>query len=100
MIIHWSAPQFTSRTGGSRWTSGDRDELTYRIKFMQTKEQKKEQDSMIFGIRPVMESINAGKEIDKLLVQAGLKGELVSQLMTLLKQKNIAFQYVPAEKLN
>ena len=55
---------------------------------------------MIFGIRPVMESINAGKEIDKLLVQSGLKGELVSQLMSLLKQRNIAFQYVPVEKLN
>ncbi|MFL5765406.1 MAG: 23S rRNA (guanosine(2251)-2'-O)-methyltransferase RlmB [Bacteroidia bacterium] len=67
---------------------------------MQTKQQKNEQQSMIFGIRPVIESINAGKEIDKLLVQSGLKGELVSQLMSLLKQKNIAFQYVPAEKLN
>ena len=56
---------------------------------MQTKQQKKEEDSLIFGLRPVIESINAGKEIDKLLVQSGLKGELVSQMMGLLKQNNI-----------
>jgi 23S rRNA (guanosine2251-2'-O)-methyltransferase len=67
---------------------------------MQTKQQKKEEDSLIFGLRPVIESINAGKEIDKLLVQSGLKGELVSQLMGLLKQNNIPYQYVPVEKLN
>lgn len=67
---------------------------------MQTKQQKKEEESLIFGLRPVIESINAGKEIDKLLIQSGLKGELHSQLMSLLKQHNIAFQYVPLEKLN
>ena len=67
---------------------------------MQTKEQRKEEESLIFGIRPIIETINAGKEIDKLLVQSGLKSELVSQLMSLLKQKNIPFQYVPVEKLN
>ena len=54
---------------------------------MQTKEQRKEEESLIFGIRPIIETINAGKEIDKLLVQSGLKSELVSQLMSLLKQK-------------
>ncbi len=69
---------------------------------MQTKEQQKEgeKDNMIFGMRPVMEALRAGKEIDKLLIQSGLKGELVSQLMGLLKQHNVAFQYVPVEKLN
>ena len=69
---------------------------------MQTKTQKKESESgnLIFGLRPIIEAIRAGKEIDKLLVQNGLKGELVSQLMGLLKQHNIDFQYVPVEKLN
>ena len=67
---------------------------------MQTKEQRKEEESLIFGIRPIIETINAGKEIDKLMVQSGLKSELVSQLMGLLKQKNIPFQYVPVEKLD
>ncbi|MES2590413.1 MAG: 23S rRNA (guanosine(2251)-2'-O)-methyltransferase RlmB [Bacteroidota bacterium] len=67
---------------------------------MQTKQQKKEEDSLIFGLRPVIEAVRAGKEIDKLFVQSGLKSELSSELMSVLKQFNVAFQYVPVEKLN
>jgi 23S rRNA (guanosine2251-2'-O)-methyltransferase len=69
---------------------------------MQTKTQKRESehDNLIFGLRPIIEAIRSGKEIDKLLVQNGLKGELVSQLMGLLKQHNVVYQYVPVEKLN
>ena len=67
---------------------------------MQTKEQKKENDSLIFGLRPVIEAIKAGKEIDRLFVQSGLKNELFSELMGLLKKHNIVFQYTPLEKLN
>ena len=69
---------------------------------MQTKEQRNESenDNLIFGLRPIIEALRSGKEIDKLLIQTGLKGELVSQLMGLLKQHNVVFQYVPVEKLN
>ena len=56
---------------------------------MQTKQQKKEEESLIFGMRPIIEAIRAGKEIDKLFVQSGLKSELVSELMGLLKHHNI-----------
>jgi 23S rRNA (guanosine2251-2'-O)-methyltransferase len=67
---------------------------------MQTKEQKKQEENLIFGIRPIIEAINAGKEIDRLLIQNGLSNELFGQLMGLLKKNNIAYQYVPIEKLN
>ena len=67
---------------------------------MQTKQQKREEESLIFGIRPVIEAINAGKQIDKLFIQSGLQGSLINELMGLLKQKKIVFQYVPVEKLN
>jgi len=67
---------------------------------MQTKEQKKENDSMIFGLRPMIEALKAGKEIDRLFVQAGLKNELSGELMSLLKKQNVPFQYVPVEKLD
>lgn len=69
---------------------------------MQTKEQKREQenDNMIFGLRPVIEALKSGKEIDRLFVQSGLKNELFGELMALLKKHNVAFQYVPVEKLN
>ena len=67
---------------------------------MQTKQQKKEEESLIFGLRPIIEAVRAGKEIDKLFVQSGLKSELFSEMMGLLKHNNVAFQYVPVEKLN
>ena len=57
-------------------------------------------DHLIFGIRPVIEAIKAGKEIDRLLIQKGLQGELVKELKSLVEKNEINFQYVPAEKLN
>lgn len=67
---------------------------------MQTKQQKQEEESLLFGLRAVMEAVNAGKQLDKLYVQSGLQGTIYNELMSLLKSKNIHFQYVPAEKLN
>jgi 23S rRNA (guanosine2251-2'-O)-methyltransferase len=67
---------------------------------MQTKEQKLENESIIFGIRPIIEAIEAGKTIDRLMIQNGLRNELFGQLMGLLKKSNVAYKYVPAEKLN
>ena len=67
---------------------------------MQTKEQKKEEENLIFGLRPVIEAVRAGKEIEKLYIQSGLKSELFSEMMGLLKQHDVVFQYVPVDKLN
>ena len=47
-------------------------------------EQKTE--DFIFGLRPVMEAIEAGKTIDKIFVQGGLQGEIYSELKKLLKK--------------
>lgn len=67
---------------------------------MQTKTQKQENENMIFGLRPIIEALKSGKEIDKLLVQNGLKNELFGEMMSLLKKHNVVYQYVPVEKLN
>ncbi len=67
---------------------------------MQTKQQKREEECLIFGIRPVIEAVKAGKEIDRLYIQSGLKSDLFNELMAVLKQHHVAFQYVPVEKLN
>lgn len=56
--------------------------------------------NLIYGIRPVIEAIKAGKEIDKLFLQNGLKGELIPELRKLINENQIPFQYVPAEKMN
>lgn len=55
---------------------------------------------MVYGIRAVAEAINAGKEIDRLFIQQGIKSELFAELRQLLVKHNIPYQHVPAEKIN
>ena len=57
-------------------------------------------EHQIFGIRAIIEAINAGKEIDKVFIQKEAQGELMQELMKTMKKGNINFSYVPVEKLN
>jgi 23S rRNA (guanosine2251-2'-O)-methyltransferase len=57
-------------------------------------------ENIIFGIWPVIEAIKAGKEIDRVLIQTGLKGESSWELKKLTGELQIPVQYVPLEKLN
>lgn len=59
---------------------------------------QKESDC-IFGLRPVIEAIRAGKQIDRLLVKQGLQGPLYHELMTEVKNNNIVYQIVPVERI-
>jgi 23S rRNA (guanosine2251-2'-O)-methyltransferase len=59
---------------------------------------QKESD-VIFGLRPVIEAIKAGKVIDRLLVKQGLQGPLYHELMTEVKKNGIVFQIVPIERI-
>lgn len=51
----------------------------------------------IFGIRAVIEAIQQEKEIDKVMLKQGVRGELFQQLFALLRENNIPFQYVPED---
>ena len=53
----------------------------------------------IFGLRPVIEAIRAGKQIDRLLVRQGLQGALYHELMTEVRKNNISYQIVPLERI-
>ena len=55
---------------------------------------------MIFGIRAVIEAVEAGKEIDRLLVKKDLQGELSKELFSAIRGYDIPVQRVPVEKLN
>ncbi|GAA3616433.1 23S rRNA (guanosine(2251)-2'-O)-methyltransferase RlmB [Flavivirga amylovorans] len=59
-----------------------------------------QEQTQIFGIRAIIEAINAGETIDKVFLQKGLKGELFSELETILRKNAINSSYVPVEKLN
>jgi len=54
----------------------------------------------IFGTRAVMESINAGKDIDKVLVQKELNNDLIKELLQLCREVKIPVVRVPDGKLN
>ena len=59
-----------------------------------------QEETQIFGIRAIIEAINSGKTIDKVFLQKGLKGELFSELDSLIRRSQINCSYVPIEKLN
>lgn len=54
----------------------------------------------LYGIHPVMEAISAGRKFDKVLLKQGLEGPQARALTSLLKERDIPYQWVPVEKLN
>jgi len=60
----------------------------------------KSNNNIIFGIHTVIEAIQAGKEVDKILIKKELQGELIKELYAVLKGRNIPLQRVPLERLN
>lgn len=59
-----------------------------------------QKSTQIYGIRTVIEAINANEPIDKVFIQRGLKGDLFKELEGILRKNQINTSYVPVEKLN
>jgi len=57
-------------------------------------------EDFIFGTRAVMEAIAAGKDIERVLLQKKTDSSASQELFSLLRQKDIEYQFVPVEKLN
>lgn len=55
---------------------------------------------MIFGTRAVMEAIKAGREIEKIFIQAGLNNDLTKELITIAKENEVPLSFTPQQKLN
>ena len=60
---------------------------------------KRSSEDLIFGIRSVIEAIKQGKTINKILLQKGLSGDLIKELLVLVHKENIVVQKVPIQKL-
>ena len=56
--------------------------------------------NFIFGIRPIIEAVKAGKTIDKLFIQRGLHNDLFAELWKLVRLRRINYKHVPLEKIN
>lgn len=59
-----------------------------------------EKSDYIYGIRAVMEAIEAGKDIDKIFIAKDLQGDLASQLIGLARKMHVITQRVPVERIN
>ena len=57
-------------------------------------------DTIVFGLRAIIEAIHAGKVFDKIFLKQGTKGELGTELLILAKEHEISFKIVPQEKLD
>jgi len=56
---------------------------------------------IIFGTRAVMEALQAGRDIDKILIKKDRQGnDLLRELHDLLRGRLIPVQHVPVERLN
>jgi 23S rRNA (guanosine2251-2'-O)-methyltransferase len=56
--------------------------------------------SLIYGTHALTEAIRAGKTLERVYIQQGLKSEPVRQLIRLLRDKQIPFTQVPGNKLS
>lgn len=60
----------------------------------------KKKEQLIYGIHPVMEALEAGKPLDKVMIQRGLRHETLQKVLSHLKKFNTPFQFVPKTKLD
>ena len=59
-----------------------------------------EKNELIFGVRAVIEAVQAGKDIDKILVKRDIQSDLSKELFAALKGTQIPVQRVPVERIN
>lgn len=59
-----------------------------------------EKSDYIFGLRAIIEAIEAGKNIDKVLMRRDLGGDLAKELADKIKEYGVVCQKVPVERLN
>ncbi|HJV20171.1 MAG TPA: 23S rRNA (guanosine(2251)-2'-O)-methyltransferase RlmB [Sediminibacterium sp.] len=55
---------------------------------------------MIIGRQPLVEALQSGKAIDKILLQKNATGDVLHSIRSLAREHHIPIQLVPVEKLN
>jgi len=58
------------------------------------------QSSLIIGRQPLVEALQTGKAIDKILLQKNASGDVINTIRKLARDQNVPIQLVPIEKLN
>ncbi len=57
-------------------------------------------NKLIFGIHAIKESLDAGKEFDKIFLKRGLRNNDILEIQRIAKDRLIPLQVVPEEKIN
>lgn len=73
--------------------SGSRSLATINLKHNILKK-----ENLIYGIRPLIEAIVAGKDIEKVIIQKGNRGESINELLTLLRKADVPYRLLPSER--
>ncbi len=60
----------------------------------------KSEEEFIYGLRPLIEAIESGREIERVFIRKNLHGELYQELVDIIRKRSIPFQMVPVDKLN
>ena len=60
----------------------------------------KENETLIFGIRAIIEALDSEKSLNRVFIQRGLNNKNGFELIKKLNKKSIEISYVPIEKLN
>ncbi len=58
------------------------------------------ENTIIFGLRAIIEAIDSGSTLNKVYLQKGLRGNLFFELETRIKKEKITTSFVPVEKLD
>ncbi|MEI6061979.1 MAG: 23S rRNA (guanosine(2251)-2'-O)-methyltransferase RlmB [Bacteroidota bacterium] len=61
---------------------------------------RKQPENLIYGIHPILEALNAGKDIEKILLSRELRNPQVREITTIAEEREIPVQKVPNEKLD
>lgn len=59
-----------------------------------------DKSQVVFGIRAVIEAIESGKQVDKVLMKKDLGSELARELLSVTREYNLPVQRVPVERIN
>jgi len=61
---------------------------------------RKQPENLVYGIHPILEALNAGKDIEKILLSRELRNQQVREITDLAEKLEIPVQKVPNEKLD
>jgi 23S rRNA (guanosine2251-2'-O)-methyltransferase len=67
---------------------------------MHPKRPSESRNELIFGVQPVLEALQSGKEFESIFILKTAGGAQLNELKKLLKDRSLAYQAVPVEKLN